>query len=93
MNILYQFVAEMLTFYVVIKVSKKKEAENAFKPLMMTRAYSAFYLKIGYCRAHSRILCLPTRLVISLLDDLAIFENKDFICFLNGRQAVSNDKA
>ena len=32
-------------------------------------------------------------LVISLLDDLAIFEDKDFICFLNGRQAVSNDKA
>ena len=31
-------------------------------------------------------------LVIPLLNDLAIFEDKDFIRFLNGRQAMGDDK-
>ncbi len=45
-NILYQFVAEMLTFYVVIK-SKKRGWECFLKPLDDTRLFR-FYLKIGY---------------------------------------------
>ena len=42
-NILYQFIAEMLTFLCSNK--RKKEAENTFlKPLSMTRAYSRFFI-------------------------------------------------
>ena len=42
-NILYQFVAEMLTFLCSNKSEVRKEAENAFKPSLMTQAYSWLY--------------------------------------------------